>query len=232
MPDREELMALLRPAVDPADLWVCPKCGKTQDTGEAGRLSLGGICYDCDEIRRLTPTRGQIAEESQVPPAYRRGKFAEPSAWPVELLHRGVLADWKGKPWSVVLTGEAGAGKTTLGTELFYRAAIAGMRSDGCLWVRASHLCAALEGPDRWAWHKRAVEARVAIFDDIGREQSSGGALRLFEILACRFDYQRPTVVTTNLPFAGPGGIDQIDSGLFRRLSEGYWVEMVGEWKP
>lgn len=212
--------------------WKCSECGKPQVTGKAGFDDLKGLCYDCDEIQRYTPTRGQIADYADVPPAYRRLQFREPPVWPAELLRGGSLADWKGKPWSVVLTGDAGAGKTTLATELFYRAAVSGMRPDGCLWIRASQLSAALDGPDRERWRIRANEARVAVFDDLGREFSSGGILRVVEILATRFDYQRPTIVTTNMPFVGRGGIDQLDAGLFRRLSEGYLVEMTGSWKP
>lgn len=223
------LEALASADPERCDIWNCPKCGDQQVAVKGTRARLGDTCISCVSERMHTQPRGEVLADAEVPLAYR-GKFIAPTAWPLELERRGEIAAWRGEPWSLVISGPTASGKTFLATEMLAR--VVGMRRCRGLWLRSSALASALEGPERETWRVRVSSAPVLMIDDYGREPSPQSRLKLGEVLTERFDWQRPTILTTNLPILEQSGLSSLDPALWRRLREGWLCEVRGKWKP
>lgn len=107
------------------------------------------------------------------------------------------MADWQGNPWCITLLGEPGVGKSTLAVELAYRWLCRDARLTEVVWYRATTLLREiLEGrPGR----EIARQSQLLILDDYGQGLGSPTAwAALGEVLAERYDWERPTLVTSN----------------------------------
>lgn len=213
------------------ETWTCVTCGAPADGRAGAKDRMAGRCFGCDEDFRNTPTRGEVLRGMNVPAAYR-GEFVNPAAWPEEFAGRGPVSGWSGSPWSLVISGPTGSGKTWLGTELFARYAIAKRFNRGGMWLRSSALAADLAGHDRDRVRREVAAARIILIDDYGREFSPQARLQLGEVLTERFDWNRPTVLTTNLEIVDDKGLSALDPALWRRLREGWLCEVRGRWRP
>jgi len=190
---------------------------------------MGDECVSCATSRLRTQPRGEALADAEVPHSYR-GRFVAPKVWPIELQLRGEIGAWRGEPWALVISGPTSSGKTFLATEMLAR--VLGSRQCRGLWLRSSAVASALEGPERETWRLRASSVPVLMIDDYGREPSAQARLKLGEVLTERFDWRRPTILTTNLPILEESGLSSLDPALWRRLREGWLCEIRGKWKP
>jgi len=145
-----------------------------------------------------------------------------PPGWPV-LEGRDLLA-WRGEPWSVLLYGEAGVGKSFAAAEIAWQAL---GRKTGCLWVRAAQVPAMVfAGSGEIERYQRVSWLFV---DDFGRGHAAAAAWEVVaELFYHRYEHERPTVATTNLALEL---IAKANLPLLDRLREGWLVEVRGESK-
>lgn len=211
------------------DIWPCPGCGFEQVAVKGTRARLGDECIGCASDRLRTMPRGESLADADVPFTYR-ARFVAPAAWPLELKRRGEVELWNGEPWSLVISGPTESGKTMLATEMLAR--VMSRRRCRGLWLRASALASALEGPERETWRLRAATVPALLLDDYGREPSPQSRLKLGEVVTERFDWQRPTILTSNLTLLDEKGLSSLDPALWRRLRDGWMCEMRDRWKP
>jgi hypothetical protein len=243
--------------------YACPSCGTEM-------LVLRGIeeglhlppteerCEDCDRKerarRRLDVLEDHDASRSNrqhrlakagVPPRYWRRRFVEPAEWPRDPRFPDVdLRGWSGDPWCVTFAGVVEAGKTYLATELFDRLLRAGHAG---LFVRAGEVIQQLYTAEpsvrdqRW---RELVNIEVLFVDELGRGAEGKALSTLVELISMRFDYERPTIFTTNTSLAPaprdgsgrlqPGfekGLPDLDAGLFRRLfRDGLMIGLMERW--
>jgi hypothetical protein len=232
------------------ETWQCSGCGEAMAQParmpDWQRRPLGSLCQACEAAARpARATREAILERAGVPVTYRR-PFIAPAAWPQDRRpeRAGIdLAAWRGQPWCVLAGGAVEGGKTMLLTELMARL-LPVVRSG--VWCRGSEIVRTLYSAafqDREAEWRRYAEAGVLLVDDLGRDLGEAGWKTVAEVLTVRYDHQRPTLITTNMPVrpakrdAGgkatePPGLADIDAGLYRRLREGLIVGMTEPWRP
>ena len=124
-----------------------------------------------------------------------------------------------------------------LGTELLWR--LLSSRKGAGLWIRAGEFINRAFGnlgdeAKNEAW-RRAYEAPAALFDDLGRGHDGRAWGVMVEIASHRYDHDLPTIWTTNRQIvSGEGdrerGLAQEDAALYRRLADGLFVPVRGEW--
>jgi len=158
--------------------------------------------YRLAEERRLEAEerrRMETAENERRMDVERRRRQADvpPRLWP--LLDRGLdseaakaVDDWlaTGRTF-LVLAGQIGCGKTA--------AACSAIDLRGGRFVKASAVTRARFDDTAWL---RTLEARTLVVDDLGTEplDAKGWAAgALAELFDSRYDWERPTILTTNL---------------------------------
>lgn len=134
---------------------------------------------------------------------------------------------WQGGPWSVTLWGPNGTGKTYEATYL-WREAVR-RTTKPCAWIS---LDKALEdarrgvnGPEEKEFVDKTLRSGVVLFDELTNEKQGTIRERLvIEALTYRYDYQLPTIVTTNL-----SAKDFEDKRLASRLRAGIAIHYGGD---
>jgi hypothetical protein len=173
--------------------WVeCSSCGESW----APAALILGLCDQCRP--EPEPPIEPPVELKMIPPRYAALAAGEllPS-----------VDGWTGDPWCVTFEGANGRGKTTMATRLF--ATIATRRS---VWMSAKEFVEALrqsvrnDGPSPAA---ALAGCDVLLLDDVRAiERGSSGmatdfAAESLEYVLChRYDWLKPTILTTDKPFS------------------------------
>jgi hypothetical protein len=221
-----DLAARLEERLRSSTEWTCRGC----EEAFVGESPEDGLCCRCAIHRQPEPlSRDQALASYGVPARYRQ-TFIPPDPWPVPIADGadGDMATWSGNPWSTLLIGtHYGAGKSMMAAELLWRLT-GGERGAGS-WVRAGYVIAALWGK-RGEQEQRAayrlVDAPVLVIDELGRAHVSQAAWEtLSDLVGTRYDWQRPTIFTTNVKR------DQFkveEGSLWDRLRDGLIVPVLG----
>lgn len=179
------------------------------------------LCPDCDEKRQREAEgrrilawrrehRQALLTSGGIPP--RLAEVPPPSSIPA------ACDPWHGAPWSLTLLGTPGSGKSALAVEIAYRWLAADPKLKGFRWVRADTLVRDILQSRRTGHQER--RAPLLILDHLGDGACNPTAWAVLgEVLAERHDWQRPTLVTTNLTQAAleaahPATADRLRSGL------------------
>lgn len=222
-------------------LAAVPKGGWKQCRGceeSFAELLPSGCCPSCDvalrrelELAVLPERREQLLRSCRVPRRYAATSFIEPSRWPGDG-RRGSLADWRGRPWSVTVTGDVGTGKTMMAVELLWRD-IVHCRKSGTkgehLFVRGADAVSIAFGRESDCGFAQLVRCRFLLLDDLGAGISGEAWGALDRLIGARYDDELRTVVTSNL---GAGAMTDLHDGGARiadRLSDGIWVRLSGD---
>ena len=109
---------------------------------------------------------------------------------------------------ALTLSGSTGAGKSFSAAWACYRwglkypwnAGATGSSAWPLVWVRAWDISRVENWNDNHAMEilERASKASFLVVDDIGKESTKGGATALSDLLCCRLDNNRTTIITTN----------------------------------
>lgn len=181
-----------------------------------------------DELRRMR--REQFREGlrlAQVPERYV-------VAMDLEQPLPAQLADWRGDPWSVLIAGPIGTGKTWLAVRLMAEVLCDDTRlmaGRDALFVQCSELVEALRqeigSPSDGVWIGKALQTRVLILDDFGAERDTEFARdRLRMIVGHRYNGMQPTIFTTNA--ANLAELRDLDPRLASRMREGLTFALSG----
>jgi hypothetical protein len=183
--------------------WRC-----CQGCGEEWHLTVAqGLCPECAEEERAERRkqgllawrrqhRDAVLAQAAVPVGLRREVSIR--AWPRDPRQGGALDGWRGEPWCATLVGEPGVGKSTLAAALTYRWLCEDATLTKVCWRRGSLLLREmLQGrPEA----EQARHCQLLILDDFGQGLGSTTAWGMLgEILAERHEWQRATLLTTNL---------------------------------
>lgn len=151
------------------------------------------------------------------------------------LLHPAI-ADWRGTPWCVTLLGKAGRGKTWQAVRLLAEVFMADERR--FVWSKhrpmfvdwstaIEQIKREFDGADRGVTFDRLCNAELLLLDDFGAERETAFSLDQGSlILRARYNDQRPTILTTNLPSLDP--IAASEPRIASRLSEGILLPIDG----
>lgn len=211
------------PAEPPGGFQSCPECGE-----KWWRLTGLGVCHDCHtaaqeaerEARRRPLDRNTALERAGVPPRLRRVEFREPKQWPEHSTGMR-LAAWSGEPELLTLSGPTDTGKSTLAAELLWR-------QGGGRWVVAADVAGvAIREPERY---RELATASTLVVDELGRRHDKGAWEYVHALVAERWDWLRPTIVTTNASLAWLSQ-DAQHPALARRLRDGWWVQLERNWR-
>jgi hypothetical protein len=208
----------------PEPQWrTCPGCGE-----EWCLPPSMNRCPDCAAeaatkrlLERRCGNREAVLARAAVPT-----RFRTPVArlrWPRDPRHRHrPLEAWRGEPWSVTLHGQPGVGKSQLAVELLYRWQCEDAALTEPFWIRAGALVRAIVRGEGEA--ERARGCQLLLLDDLGQGMGNRTAwIVTGEVLAERYDRERPTLVTTNLRHtalerAHPATADRLLDGLICEL--------------
>jgi DNA replication protein DnaC len=175
---------------------------------------------------RLDRPRETVLRACAVPPRYFH--WQDLAAWPKCANKPDVaLAAWNGSPWCVLIAGKWGCGKSTLAAELLYRFLRPLRFKEGGRFISAAEIPAVAferrerDEMDRWE-HFNRVDCLV--IDDLGRGYKGDARMAVGRLIAHRYDYMLPTIVTSNLDKESDIG----DEALIDRLKEGLTVRLVG----
>lgn len=197
-----------------------------------------GLCPECSKKRRreadlesLRSNRERTLQRAGVPSRFARLSFRQPKAWPTDYRRPDLLlSQWNGEPWSVLLTGPPGTGKTSFAVELLF---VWLCRPDSGRFIRAGDLPRIYFGGDALAFDQLKTVAFLAI-DDLGRGTPGRAWEAVSEIVSARYDEEVATIITTNLGMEGiasHGGhmADRLTDGLVMRVS-GHSRRGVTKW--
>jgi len=198
-----------------ADTGTCDRCegtGWDYSEGPATR------CV-CMAERDRAAARQRLLEK--IPMSYREcTRDSWRGSWPPAAPAAG--ARWWDSSWAVFVHGSStGVGKTHLATALFLEAFdVGGFIS--CRWLSTKALLAAVTGEIAAKAERRiereAREAQLLLLDDLGAERATDFAREVLSALLChRYDWQRPTIVTSNAEDLA--AIDALDPRLSSRLA-------------
>ncbi len=229
---RLELATAIAPPVEILPETPCSICGRP----EAGLID--GRCWSCErearsdrgEARRLAAARADRAGTLAaigVPPVYLERPFEEPVIWPRDAKAPIDLATWTGSPWSVVLRGTVGVGKTYVAVELLWRNLLVGAQLPTARFVRASRVPGLLYGSDGSVELERLLGAQILVIDDLGLGHPKGGWEALDDLIAQRWEYRRATIITTRWTMDQIGNESSAVSAA-DRLAEGLVCEVQG----
>lgn len=196
----------------------CPRCARLLPFAWSANP-----CKACaEELARLARPREQVLRESGVPEKY--WKWEDLELWPTCTRNPAVdLSSWSTYPWSVLLAGPFGTGKTTLAAELLYRF-IRGRKERGS-FIRASEIPRLAYNDAEQELYVRMRGAPILIIDDLGRGYTGNAGMAVSEVAMYRYDRALPTIFTTNVEDVAAIG----DGALLDRLHEGLSVRMEGE---
>ena len=209
------------------------RCGRRLRLFESG----AEVCYPCSEAAEAAKGAAEDSPEGRmkkigVPPCYHHCTFAT---------FRGQVPvsvdEWILRPKSslVFFGASPGTGKTHLATAALYSMRNGGRR---CFWASAVVLAKRLseETYSTQETQSRSVKVETLLVDDLGRED--GVVPRAKEMIAAlldeRYQYNRPTIVTTNLVHLDADGelvVDKLvayDTRLASRLLSGTLVAREG----
>ncbi len=224
-----------RPPVGPADGTSCPRCGGTGFVIVSREGLEAARPCDCRRSRR-EELRRRLAS---IPRRYRHctldGFFCQnPGHERALALARRVVRDFPGGRYGLLFTGPCGVGKTHLAAAVL-RELVENRGARG-LFAEFGRLLRRLQDTyDRGsATPSREVIdpvllADVLVLDDLGATRTTPWVIEtLGLILGERYDQDRLTLITTNLPVeAGPGEetlADRIGDRLASRLVEMCWI--------
>ena len=139
----------------------------------------------------------------------------------------------------VFIHGPVGSGKTHLAVALMrergerdglepgcYQKRYSGDRVYGCLFADIQRACESMK-PGRDGTAEHFTEAGLLVFDDLGAERLTDFTLdRVSLILRLRYDWMRPTIITTNLK---PSEFNATDPRLASRLLSGVVIKREGK---
>lgn len=226
---------LERWSADPENFRPCAGCGE-----ELSNLLQGSDgAYRCDpcEAQRLERERAtravlQAAKNreqglrslAKVPERYLTPFDSTPPPCDV-LAFRACLEEWAGEPWSLLLWGKVGNGKSMLAVETLYRAMLRGRRP---LFVRASRISGVYyeRAP---AEKDRLLGAEVLLVDEVGVGHPGGGWEAVSDLISTRWEAQAPTLFTSNFSLrqlAEQGGA--YGGRIADRLNDGLVLPMTG----
>lgn len=207
-------------AEQPAAGWVeCPECHE-----RFASLPDSGICLDCtpppEPVRPITSRRRALLGAG-VPERFADLEFLDPDPWPrVKGLDQS-LDKWAGLPELLTFAGPTDTGKTTLAVEMLWRHP--GRRA----WTVAGRIPALLIHGEAGEW-QRLTEADVLLVDELGRGHNRDGWEYVYGVVAERWNWRRPTILTTNLSL---GQLEEAHPALYRRLQEGWIVPLGRNWR-
>lgn len=146
------------------------------------------------------------------------------------------IAGWRGEPWCVTLLGNAGTGKTWQAVRLL--AAVYAADERRFVWSKHRSFyvdwSTAIEQIKReFSTDERGVtfdelcRAELLLIDDFGAERETAFSLdQASLILRARYNEQRPTILTSNLPSLEP--IAAAEPRIASRLFEGVVLPIEG----
>jgi DNA replication protein DnaC len=187
-------------------------------------------CPDCAAeaaekrlLERRRANRATVLARAAVPT-----RFHAPVSnlrWPRDPRHRDrSLEAWRGEPWSVTLHGQPGVGKSQMAVELLYRWQCEDAALRDPFFVRAGALVRAIVQGEGEA--ERARGCPLLLLDDLGQGMGNRTAwLVVAEILAERYDRERPTLITTNLRQTA---LERAHAPTADRLLDGLICELQG----
>jgi hypothetical protein len=215
--DGMERWATKLPATAPPVAMACSVCGHVFNGYESNP-----ICPRC--LRDGSPDRSGRLRRAGVPRLFVEEPFVEPATWPKDGGMPAVdLAAWVGEPWSVLLLGAVGSGKTMLAVELLDRS-LQTYRSGR--FVRCASLPRLLYGPEGDEEYSVLTGVHCLVVDDLGRGTSGRGWDAVGEVCAERHGEKLATIWTSNL------NLEQIaqecDAAIADRLSQGLVVTVPG----
>lgn len=200
-------------------LSMCPDCRRPYPA----KLER---CPDC--IGEKRKGYKQINDEVGVPAKYREARKGTFSADQVK-----IMADFStGLIDSLFICGNQGTGKTFLATATLQAFARA-QENKTALWTTAGMMLAAI----RATYHAQAKEQELAVMhkfsecgclliDDMGAEKVSDWSIpMMYEIIASRTNWNRPTIITSNLTVAQ---IAEWNPRIASRLAGGVVYRMDG----
>jgi DNA replication protein DnaC len=201
------------------------KCQDCEDTGwlmvVQQELRFGAVT----EVRRAVKCRCLRAREAlfSIPEKYRHAELTgfKPAV-------ENAARSWLETPVDMFVTGNVGAGKTWLVCAMVKAGRMKGLditfREMPRLYRELREAIKAEDSPDDI--QQRCSKAPLLVLDDIGVNTSDFEKRVLFEIVSERLNYERPTVITTNLTLAEISV--KIDDRLASRLSSYAMVELEG----
>jgi hypothetical protein len=213
------------------------ECEPCLGCGKSGTWREDGICESCvQDARHRANEAGDEADPGHlsgdriatlvacgVPRRQARIEFEKPTVWPHDPRRPDLTLDkWTREPWSALLTGPVGSGKTVIAAEMLYR-----RRCDGetCRYIRASGVPRLyFSGKNREFDGLKSVG--LLVLDDFGRGHLGRACEAVGELLAARYDDELPTIITTNFSLQE---IAKFDAHIADRLSEGLLIAMLGD---
>jgi len=116
----------------PAPAGMCAACWEAREQWVAAGSPEPGprLCPECStraaeagKLRAALAARPALLAAAGVPRRYYAVEFIPPATWPADARAPDLTVDkWEGDPWSVLLHGPTGSGKSYLAAELLWRA--------------------------------------------------------------------------------------------------------------
>jgi hypothetical protein len=212
--------------------WECPGCRRELSQRREFPV-IERSCPDCLNRHAFRPSgsirrpydRTEALAEVGVPERFRRAFLSRP--WPGAVGVNLSLDMWEGEPWAVGVIGDTDSGKTFLLTELFWRRL---PFAKSALWIRADRLVEGLFGQGDKEKAQLAYDADLLLIDDLGWGVLGGAVEKLFAVIAHRHAEIKETIWTSNHSFEALTKT-QAGAALTRRLQEGWYAGMKGNWK-
>lgn len=143
------------------------------------------------------------------------------------------LPEWSGDPWSLVLLGKPGRGKTHAATALFNELAQA--RGRRAWWLSYPSAISRMkdefngQAPGTVSVREKLESDRLLLLDDVGAMRDPTGFANgeLLALVLYRYDRELPTIITTNAESLR--AFAEIDERIASRLSAGLVVTITGD---
>lgn len=184
--------------------WTCPRCGGPDWTeDERGHRDGPGPCLPCREkarIERIEERRrdaDQLAEGAGIPRKYHRAKLSglTPAV-------QGTVEEWATGPDFLTFLGPVGCGKTWAAAAAAKEWLVLHEGRGSVRWVESPTLIREMRDFETAGdTFERYGRAGLLVLDDLGAERDTEYASeQVLALISRRYDWERPTVVTTNVP--------------------------------